>query len=115
MADLREQLLELRDGEVCVGECVWIRRPVSYFLGHTGKDIPNLLAQFHRKLLRGTWLTLVRVNFVERPVVSGLGDCQSQGYLASRITCIWFLKVIFMIVKNYIETLRNKGDVRRRV
>ena len=86
VADLREQLFELLDGEICVGECVRIGWPVSYFFGHTIKDIPNFLAQFHRKLLRGIRLALVRVNFVERPVVSGLGNRQSQGCFPARIS-----------------------------
>ena len=86
VADLREQLLELLDGEIYVGECMWIRWPVGYFLGHVIKNIPNILAQLHCKLLRGTRLALVRVNFVERPVVARLGNCQSQGCLMPGIT-----------------------------
>ena len=48
MADLREQLLELLDDEICVCEYEWIRRPVRYFLGHVVKNIQiswrNLMA-----------------------------------------------------------------------
>jgi hypothetical protein len=107
VADLREQLLELFDCKICVSECVWIRWPVGYFIRHTGKDIPNFLAQFHCKLLCGTQLALVRFSFVERPVVSRLGNRQSQRHLAPGITCIGFLKVIFPSIQNYIEPVKD--------
>ncbi|MDB2454656.1 hypothetical protein N9W76_00655 [Planktomarina temperata] len=115
MADLREQLFELLDCKICVGERVRIGWPVGYFLGHLVKNIPNFLAQFHRKLLRGTRLTLVRVNFVERPVISHLCHCQSKGCLSARIGRAWLFLVISCFIQNDIKPQRDKRAIGRRI
>lgn len=109
MDDPHEQLLELLDGEICIGECVRIRWPVGYFLRHAVKNIPNFLSQLCCKLLRGTRLALVGVNFVERPVVSRLGICEPLSRLAQRVTCTRLFKIIPRIVKDDIKPMRDQG------
>jgi hypothetical protein len=86
---------------------VWIRWPIGYFLWHTGKDIPNLLAQLDRELLCGPRLALVGVNFVERPVVARLGNCQPQRRLPAWIGCAWLLLVVSSVIQNDIKPLRD--------
>jgi len=115
VTDLLKQLLELLDCKIYICQRVWIGWPVGYLLRHLIKNIPNFLAQFHGKLLRGTRLTLVRVNFVERPVVARLSNYEPQCRLAQRVTCTRLFKIIDRIVQDDIKPLRDQGDVDRRI
>ena len=53
------------------------------------------------------------INFVERPVVARLGNCQSQGRIPAWIGYAWFLKIIPMIILNHFETIASSGGALR--
>ena len=77
-AHLDEQLAKLLQAELNELQVKGIRRPVAHSLWHAVQCELDFRVQRVCDLLRGVGLRVVRLDFVQGPVVARLGDLQPQ-------------------------------------
>ena len=90
-AHLDEQLAKLLQTELDELHVNGIRRPVAYSLWHAVHCEPDLRVQRVCDLLSGVGLRVVRLDFVESPVVARLRDGQPQRRLSPWVLGVGFL------------------------